>query len=150
MKRFRFPLRPVAVLRAHREVRAKEEFAVAVSAYVNAEQLLAQARARSAELARIMAASRQESFRAADSAAFFQAYRRECDQELKAERDVNTARSTMEQRRSAYVEAHKQLKTVTKLEERAREVHRLENDRAEQAALDEFAAYRAARRPALS
>ena len=26
MKRFRFPLRPVAVLRAHRELRAREAF----------------------------------------------------------------------------------------------------------------------------
>ena len=34
MKRFRFPLRPVTVLRAHKELRAREAFAAAVHAYV--------------------------------------------------------------------------------------------------------------------
>jgi hypothetical protein len=54
MKRFRFPLRPVAVLRAHREMRAREAFAASVHAYVQSEEVLARTRARVAELAGVL------------------------------------------------------------------------------------------------
>ena len=50
MKRFRFPLRPVAILRAHHQARAREAFAAAVHAYVTAEEGLAAMRRRRCEL----------------------------------------------------------------------------------------------------
>ncbi|HET7535181.1 MAG TPA: hypothetical protein VFJ90_01910, partial [Candidatus Didemnitutus sp.] len=68
MKRFRFPLRPVAVLRAHKEMRAREAFGAAVHAYVQAGEKLAATRARVAELERTLFAGRTERFFAADAA----------------------------------------------------------------------------------
>ena len=46
MKRFHFPLRPVAILRAHREQHAREIFAAAVRSHDHAETVLAGVRAR--------------------------------------------------------------------------------------------------------
>ena len=51
MKKFRFPLQPVGVLRAHQELRAREVFAAAVHHYVQTEERLAALRRRVAELA---------------------------------------------------------------------------------------------------
>ena len=65
MKRFRFPLRPVAVLRAHQELRAREAFGAAVHAYVAAEEQHAAAKARSAAFERELFSGRRERFSAA-------------------------------------------------------------------------------------
>ena len=75
MKKFRFPLRPVAVLRAHREVRARDAFAAAVHAYVASEERLAAARARVTELGRALFEGRAGRFLAADAASLFRVYR---------------------------------------------------------------------------
>lgn len=150
MKRFRFPLRPVAVLRAHHELRAQEAFAAAVHAYVAAEEHLADTRARLARLAEALHAHRSDAYSAADAAAMFRAYRAECAEEMREEREVIAARDAMQQRRAAYFEAHRALKVVQRLEEKARATHRTEAARAEQVELDEFASLRHGRRPALS
>ena len=150
MKKFRFPLRPVAVLRAHRELRARETFAQSVHAYVAAEERLAAARARVAELGRILFAGRSERFLAADAASLFRVYRGECQAEMEAERDSIAAHEAMNLRREESLEANRHLKIVQKLEEKARASHRAEGQRVEQSALDEFAGYRAARRPVLT
>jgi flagellar FliJ protein len=84
MKRFRFPLRPVAVLRAHRESRAREAFAVAVHTYVQSEENLAAARARVARLEAAMFHGREHHFNAAAETHNLHGYRREAAAELTA------------------------------------------------------------------
>ena len=64
--------------------------------------------------------------------------------------EVVTARALMQSRREEYLEANRHLKVVQRLEEKARSNHRTEAQRVEQAALDEFAGYAAARRPVLT
>ena len=146
MKKFRFPLRPVAVVRAHFELRAREAFGVAVRAYVTAEEQLATIRAHVAELESILFAGRRDRFSAAEAAGFFRAYRAECAREIAAEREVITARAAMTAARTAYLEAHRKLKVVHRLEDKARADHRRAMGRAEQAELDELASFRATRR----
>lgn len=150
MKRFRFPLRPVAVLRAHRELRAREAFALAVHVYVQAEERHAATRKRVAELAEVLFLGRDGTYLAAEAASLFRAYRAECEEEVQVERSVIEARAAMQQRRVEYLEANRQLKVVQRLEEKARGTHRAEVNRAEQSALDEFAGYRASRRAILT
>jgi flagellar FliJ protein len=146
MKRFRFSLRPVAVLRAHRELRAREAFGAAVHAYVNSEEDLAAVRARVARCEGALSAGRHERFSAADEAHALAGYRQECAAELAAERAMIAARSLMAQRRAEYLEAHRKVEVVKRLEEKARQEHRLAANREEQAEFDDFAGRRGARR----
>ena len=146
MKRFTFNLRPVAVLRAHAERRAREVLAVAVGNYVKAEESLARAKAKSQELEKILFAGRRERFRAADEASFFHAYRKECANEMSAQKEVIVARTEMENARRLCIEANKALKMIGKLEEHARANYRTETLRSEQAEFDEMATQRIARR----
>ena len=148
MKRFRFPLQPVAVLRAHQEIRAREAFAAAVHACVQAEETMNDARTRTAALASALQAGRRELYRAAEAAYSLAAYRRECAVELEAGRRLFAARAEMQQRRGDYVEAHRKLKVVQRLEEKARFSHSRAMHREEQAEFDDFAGRRVAR-PAL-
>lgn len=146
MKRFRFPLRPVAVLRAHREMRAREAFAAAVHAYVQAEQELAATRQRVAQFEAALFAGRRERFSAAEEAHALSGYRHECAAEAEAERVTNVARDEMRKRRVEYLEAHRKLEVVHRLEAKARAAHRLATGREEQAEYDDFAGRQASRR----
>lgn len=150
MKKFRFPLQPVGVLRAHQELRAREIFAAAVHTYVQAEESLAALRKRVADLAEVLFHGRSDRFLAADAAALMRVYRGECQAVIDAERTMIEARAAMTERRQEYIEANRRLKTVNRLEDAARERHRLERLRTEQAELDELASFRAVRQPALS
>ena len=142
MKRFRFPLRPVAILRAHQELRAREAFAAAVHVYVEAEAELADTRARVARCESDLFASRRDRFDASAAAEAFAAYRRECAAETAAERVVVEKRAEMNARRSDYLEAHRKREVVSRLEEKARATHRLDTLREEQLELDDFAGRR--------
>jgi flagellar export protein FliJ len=142
MKRFRFPLKPVGVLRAHQEARARAAFATTVQAYVQAEETLARTRARVAELEAILFNNRQDTFRPSESAAFFQHYRQESNTVIAAEQKVFAAAETMRQARAAYIAASQATKVITRLEEKSRLHHRQETERILQAELDEFAALR--------
>lgn len=150
MKKFRFPLQPVGVLRTHQEMRAREVFASAVHQYVQAEEKLAALRKRVADLAEVLFKGRSGSFLAAEAAALLRVYRGECQAVILAAREVIEARDVMQARRQDYIEANRRLKVVQKLEERARDRHRLEGLRASQEELDELAGFRAFRQPALS
>ncbi|RXK52967.1 flagellar export protein FliJ [Oleiharenicola lentus] len=150
MKKFRFPLQPVGVLRNHQEQRAREVFAAAVHRYVQSEEKLAALRKRAAELAEVLFHGRSGQFLAAEAAALLRVYRGECQSVMEAEREVIEAREDMNKRRAEYIEANRRLKIVTKLEEKAREKHRLAVLRAGQEELDELAGFRAFRQPALS
>ncbi len=150
MKKFRFTLQPVGLLRSHQEQRAREVFAAAVHRYVQGEEKLAALRKRAAELADVLFHGRAGQFLAAEAAALLRVYRGECQAVMDAEREVIEAREAMNQRRTEYIEANRRLKIVTKLEEKAREKHRLATLRAGQEELDELAGFRAFRQPALS
>ncbi len=139
MKRFRFPLRPVAVLRAHREIRAREAFAASVHTYVQSEENLRATRARVAQFEATLFAGRRGSFNAADEAAQLAAYRRECGVEAEAERATFAARSAMDKSRAEYLEAHRKLEVVKRLEIKARTDHRLQANREEQSEFDDYA-----------
>ena len=142
MKRFHFSLRPLATVRAHQEQRAREAFAAAVHVYVQAEENLARTRVRVADFERAVATSRRERFNPAIEAENLTAYRRECAVESEAERRVTAMREAMEKSRAAYIEAHRKLDVVHRLEEKARTDHRLALGREEQAEFDEFAGRR--------
>lgn len=142
MKRFRFSLRPVAVLREHREARAREIFAEAVHAYVQAEQDLVRTRARLQTLEAELRGSRQAQFRPGEAVLLLADYRRECGVESEKENRLNEARQIVQKRRADYLEAHRQLEVVERLEEKARVAHRRDGDREEQAEADDFAGRR--------
>jgi len=142
MKRFRFPLRPVAVVRAHQELRAREQFAAAVHAYVQAEETLARTRVRMRALEAALFSGRNTSYRAAEAALLLADYRRECDAEVATERATIAARDEMHKKREAYLEAHRKVEVVSRLEEKARSAHRRDCEREEQAEFDDFAGRR--------
>lgn len=150
MKRFRFPLRPVAILRAHREVRAREAFGVAVHAYVRAEEDLSRTRVRMRALEATLFSGRRDSYLAAEAALLLSDYRRECAAEIQTEALVIAARDEMQRRREEYIEAHRHLEVVKRLEEKARTNYRRENNRAEQAEFDDLSGQRRVKPFALS
>lgn len=150
MKRFRFPLRPVAILRAHREVRAREAFGTAVHGYVKAEEDLNRTRVRMRALEGALFSGRQERYFASEAALLLSDYRRECSAEVEAEARLVAARKEMQTRREEYIEAHRQMEVVNRLEQKARVSHRRENDRAEQAEMDDLAGSRRVKPFALS
>lgn len=150
MKRFRFSLQSVAVIRAHREVLAREAYAASVHAYVQAAERLAIVRAHVADLEKMLSAGRSGTFLAADAAALFRVYRTQCAAELTSERAVIEARDTMKRLRGEYIEANRQLKVIRELEDKARGRHRAETLRVEQAELDDFAGFRSAHASLLS
>jgi len=142
MKRFRFPLQPVAVLRAHHEVRAQEAFAAAVRAYLKTEEFLAATRARVAQFEATLTAGRQGRFSGADQGPALSAYRQESATEASSEQAMVAARSTMQQRRADYLAAHRKVEVIKRLEEKARATHRFECAAEEQRTFDEFAGRR--------
>jgi flagellar protein FliJ len=146
MKRFRFGLRPVSVIRAHREVRARERFAAAVQAYVHAEEELLSVRTRIAKLGAALSESRGKLFDAAEQAHCLEGFRRESAAEIPAERTVIAARDGMQQRRAEYIEAHRELELVKRIEEKTRSRHRIACAREEQAEFDDIAGRRSAQR----
>jgi flagellar FliJ protein len=146
MKRFRFPLQPVVVLRTHRESRAREAFAAAVHGYVQSEEKLQVARQRVADLEAALFAGRSGSFSAAEETHNLHGYHRETEAEMAAERAMIAARDLMGRRRAEYIEAHRQLEVVNRLEVKARTAHRTATNREEQAEFDDFATRRAFRR----
>lgn len=142
MKRFRFPLRPVAVLRAHRETRAREAFATAVHLFVQAEEELGRTRLRMRALESALFSGRQGKFLASEAALLLSDYTRECALEAETERRVVAAREEMHRRRDEYLEAHRALEVVERLEQKARASYRREVERAEQSEADDFAGRR--------
>ena len=143
MKRFHFSLRPAAVMRAHRELRAREALAVALRVLAEAEARLAAARARSAELEVVIAAGRRRSFQPAAEAVFYQSYLGSRSAEREIEKQVEAAAAELRRRRAVCVDANRDLKVISRIEDRARETHRQESLRTEQNEIDEIAGFRA-------
>lgn len=145
MKRFRFPLRPVAVIRAHRELVAQQALGVATAALTAAETEVANCRNRLDTLNRAIAGSREGGLRVGLQVAALQAYKQEKAGEVAALKQQEQARAERARRHAVCVEAHRALKVVQKLEERARARHQAEMIRQEQSEIDERAAFAAVR-----
>jgi flagellar FliJ protein len=145
MKKFRFPLRSVATVRSLRELRAREQFSIAVNAYVKAEEYLQMLRGRLAVLEDVLRSGRTRTFRAGDEASFLEAYKTETIAATKASAEVDKARAAVETARQAWLGSRRDLKVVESLEQKARATHRREVEREDQAALDDRTSALAAR-----
>ena len=139
MKRFSFPLKAVSTVRVWKEAKAREALAVAVQTYVDAEEHLAALRQEADELEAIVRRARENHFKPADQAAFLHAYGIAANAIIEGERGVAEANEALEAARADWRDARASLKAVESLEKRARERHRLDHVREEQAALDERA-----------
>lgn len=148
MKRFRFSLRPVAILRSHQELKAREAFANSVQAFVKSEQALEVARERVRVFETTLTSGRVGQFSADDEIRSLEAYRRECTAESEAQQAVFAAQKAMQQKRVEYVEAHRRLEVVKRLEQKARATHRYETMREEQAEFDDYSNRQFGRRSA--
>ena len=150
MKRFHFNLRPVAVLRAHQKQRAREAWAAAVRLYDESVAKLGRVRERKAEFEAALLAGRQVRFDATAEAPLLVAYRGMCAEETAADREMTAACVAMIDRRTAYINAHRRLEIVRKLEAKALQTHREAAQRFEQAEFDDFAGRSAFRKLLLS
>ena len=139
MKRFHFTLNTVKVVRAHAELRARENLAEAVKACADAQAVLAERQQRLAQVETRLAEHRVGRFNGPDVASQLLAYRRDCISRDEAITGVRDARAMLVVRRDEYVKANRALEIIEKLEERARLTHARETARAEQAELDEIA-----------
>jgi flagellar export protein FliJ len=145
MKRFRFNLQSVAVLRALRELRARENLAAAIRACAQTEITCAEARARRDLLEEMLRSGRAFTLRAAEHVAFLTALRRACDDEAAAERAVAEAHAVRGRRLVEYHDAARAVQVLVNLETRGRAAHRRAVEKEEQAALDEKSSGAAAR-----
>ncbi len=145
MGRFRFTLKSVAVVRAHKELLAREALAAAKRARSEAESRLNAATLRLVEMETLRSAGRAGRFRPADEVAFLLAYRGECAAEAELRKRMAAAESEAEARRSACVEANREVKVMDRLEASALSAHRTAAFRAEQAEFDEIAGRRSSR-----
>jgi flagellar export protein FliJ len=150
MKRFHFPLRPLAKLRAHFELSAREAFASAVKTHALSEEELVRTKARVSQFEATVIAGRQGTFSAAGEAVNLGAYRGELAAEAVAEKGRQNARAQVDLKRTEYLEAHRRLEVVKRLEEKARTNHRLDLNREEQAEFDDLAGCRATRKSPIS
>lgn len=146
MKKFRFPLRPVAILREHHQAAAREVFAAALRGLAEADRKLELKRAERSALEAAMQDGRRKTFRAADEISMWDAYRSLCEEERKAEGVVVEACKKVEASRAKYLEAHRAVKVIEKIEHKARTDHRLAVERESQLETDELAGMRVSRR----
>jgi len=146
MKRFHFNLRPVAVIRSHQKQRAREAWAAAVRVYDQTVAKLDRVRERKLQFETALLAGRQVLFDASAEAPILVAYRGVCAEETAAVRETNSAHVVMIDRRADYINAHRRLEMVNRLETKARLSHREAAQRVEQAEFDDFAGRNAFRR----
>lgn len=137
MKKFRFPLKSVETVRSLRELRAREQFSLAVHAYVQAEENLQLLRGRAAALAEALKEGRSGIFRAGDEVGFIEAYKVEIDAVARATVALEKAKQAMEAARQGWMASRRDLRIIENLETKARALHRREVEREEQAALDD-------------
>jgi len=146
MKKYTFPLRSVAILRAHREHVAREALAAANRVRSALEVSLNAARMCLNEMEQLRSAGRSGCFRPADDIAFFLAYRQQWATESDLCQQLSAATAQADRRRDACIEANREVKAIERLEATAIAAHRAAVGRAEQAEFDEHAGRRAARR----
>ncbi|MEO6875339.1 MAG: flagellar export protein FliJ [Opitutaceae bacterium] len=139
MKRFHFNLRPVAVIRAHHKLRARETWAASIRLYDEAIENLGRVRARKTAFEVAVLDSRHVRFDATAAGPALVAYRSVCTEETETVRALNAARDVMAGHRVAYIAAHRRLEAVKRLETKAQLAHREVERRSEQAEFDDFA-----------
>lgn len=145
MKKFRFPLTSVATVRSIAELRARERFSKAVQVYVESENRLKALRARLAEFEAVLRTGRLGAFRAADQASFLAAFKADTVRATKMEAETAELRQVLETARQAWLESRRDVRVVENLHAKARQVHRHELEREDQAALDDRTSALAAR-----
>lgn len=146
MKKYSFPLRSVAILRAHREHAAREALAAAHRVCSALEVRLNAARMCLNEMEQLRSAGRSGCFRPADDVAFFHAYRQQWAAEGDLCKQLAAAVAQADKRRDACIEANREVKAIERLETNHYAAHRARVGRAEQAEFDEHAGRRAAQR----
>jgi flagellar export protein FliJ len=139
MKKFRFSLHAVNTVRALRETQAREHFGASVRALEAATQAEQRARAAFEWLDQSIAASRQNSFLAAEQVTLIEARRVAHTRWLQALEALAAAEHTRDQHRAGWLGARRDLRLVEQLETKARASHAIELARQDQAALDERA-----------
>ena len=150
MKRFRFPLRSVAILRSHKEAVARDRLAAAIRMCAAVEVRLDEARMRLLQMEQLRSVERSGRFRPADEISFFHAYRRECATEAEVTKQLAAAVTEVDAQRGACVEANRAVKAIERLEESSFEAYRAGAFRSEQAESDELAGRRVGRRMPIS
>jgi len=149
VKKYKFPLKSVAILRAHRELVAREALAAAGRVCTALEMRLNAARMCLNEMEQLRSAARSGCFRPADDVAFFHAYRAQWASEGDLQKQLAAAAAEADARRDACVEANREVKAIERLESTAVAAHRAAGFRAEQAEFDEHSGRRASRRRVL-
>jgi len=139
MKRFRFSLQSVATLRALKELRARENLAASIRAVEQALLAHAKAHTQREDLEGMLRAGRSTLIRAGEQVAFLGALAAANLAEAASRQALAEAGTQRDHRVTEYHEAARDLKSLAKLETRAREKHRLAREREEQNALDERA-----------
>ncbi len=137
MKKFRFSLEPVATLRDLQEMRASEAFSGANRRVETCDAALAHQQLRVAQFVESLIMRRTTGLPGALQASFMQAYRSELDEEKAATTELEQARQAQEAARQRWIDAHLQVKLVTKLRGRARERFLTELSRFDQRQLDD-------------
>jgi len=139
MKRFKFSLQAVAVLRAHKQLKAQQAMSAAAEGVAKNEAQVAAAHARTSELETMISGARSGPFRPDLQISYLQAYGRERTAEAAAGKALDVARIELAKRRQSLLEAQKQAKVVSQLEVKARSDYRAATLRAEQTEIDERA-----------
>lgn len=137
MKKFRFPLEPVATLRNLQEMRASEAFSGANRRVAECGEQLGRQQLRVAQFVESLILQRSAGFPGAVQASFLQAYRGELAQEKQAGEALAAAEREQEAARQRWIQAHLQVRLVEKLRSRARERFQTELVRFEQRQLDD-------------
>ena len=145
MKRFRFSLQSLKIVREARELRAREVFGAAVRVVNAADAHLSTTRREKADFERTLLAERGSSFRPADQAAFLQAHRRLITREQEAVVALQRATAERESRRAEWLNSRRDLRLIENLEDGARRTHRAAEDREAQLLLDDHTNAAAAR-----
>lgn len=142
MKRFLFPLQSLTTVRTWREREAREAFAGAVQRLGRAEEQLREAQERRAEFETLLRRRQTATFRPAEHAGFLAALAHQSAQVERAVEARRAAQAAVDQARLAWHGTRTDLRVVEQLEKRARQHHRLAEERAEQGVLDEIASMR--------
>jgi flagellar export protein FliJ len=139
MKRFRFPLQPVATLRDRQEMLARQQFARAVQEAARCAAALDDATARVDALVAALLDGRAGRHGGAVHAAHLAAHQLEVQAAARAAAALAAAEHARETARQRWLEARLQVRLIENLRERARTRHLAETFRAEQVQLDERA-----------
>lgn len=137
MRRFKFPLKPVIVVREAREARARDAFLAAVHAAIAAERELERLASERASIERVLVAERRSSFRAAEQAAFLQSLHHAEARETAAREAVREANEFREKQRQAWLESRRDVRLIEKLRTTALEKFRRDFEREAQRILDD-------------